>query len=192
MFMRVTYLCAAPDWRWMLHRSDSPWYPTMRLFRQERLDEWTPVFERMASELRGLVRDRASQVEPQKLPAVLVEVSAGELIDKLTILQIKAERISDPQKLAHVTAELNSLQAARDARLSSSPELERFSGELRGINGQLWDVEAKLRWYEARSDFGSDFVELARSVYRLNDRRSELKRSINQLLGSRIIDEKSY
>ncbi len=121
-----------------------------------------------------------------------VEVSAGELVDKITILEIKAERIADADKLANVHRELRSLTATRREALPSSEELDEFTAELRRINKQLWEIEDDIRDCERRRDFGERFVELARAVYRTNDRRAAAKRSINELLGSELVEEKDY
>lgn len=121
-----------------------------------------------------------------------VEVSAGELIDKITILEIKAERIADPDKVANVQRELRSLVAARSAALPSSRELDELTAELRGINERLWEIEDDIRDCERKSDFGERFIELARAVYRTNDRRAAAKRGINELLGSELVEEKDY
>ncbi len=124
--------------------------------------------------------------------ALQVEVSAGELVDKITILEIKAERISDPDKLANVHRELSSLTATRRDAIPGSGELDEFTAELRGINEQLWEIEDDIRDCERKRDFGERFVELARAVYRTNDRRAAAKRSINELLGSELVEEKDY
>ncbi len=121
-----------------------------------------------------------------------VEVSPGELIDKITILEIKAERIADPDKLANVHRELESLTATREEALDSSPELDGFTAELRRINERLWEIEDDIRDCERNGDFGERFIELARAVYRTNDRRAAAKRSINELLGSELVEEKDY
>jgi hypothetical protein len=123
---------------------------------------------------------------------ILVEVSAGELIDKITILEIKAARIADPQKLENVRRELEVLCRARDAAIGESPELESLIGELKTVNRALWQVEDEIRECERNRDFGPPFIELARRVYHSNDRRAALKRQINQLLGSRLVEEKAY
>jgi hypothetical protein len=179
-------LPAAPDWRWLLDREDSPWYPTARLFRQAKWPDWDEVFARMAAELSR----RAAAPRPPG--PVLVEVAPGELLDKLTILEIKAARIADAAKLRHVREELRLLAAARDACLPASAELARLAAELRQVNEQLWDVEDELRRCEANRSFGARFIELARSVYKTNDRRAALKRRVNELLGSHLVEEKSY
>jgi hypothetical protein len=119
-------------------------------------------------------------------------VGAGELIDKITILEIKAERVGDPQKARHVATELALLRGIRSQAGLSSDEIDAFADELRAINAALWDIEDALRACEARGDFGPRFVELARSVYQTNDRRSALKKRIDLALGSTIVEEKSY
>ncbi|MDP7653005.1 MAG: DUF6165 family protein [Rhodospirillales bacterium] len=124
--------------------------------------------------------------------SVTVDVSVGELIDKITILEIKAERLGDPAQLNNVRNELEILLAARDAALPPSTELTELSLSLKRINEQLWGIEDDIRDRERAKDFGERFIELARSVYVCNDERATLKRRINELLGSRIVEEKSY
>ena len=124
--------------------------------------------------------------------SVSVEVSPGELIDKITILEIKLERIDDAKKLKNVKSEWETLTAARDAAVESSDELERLSAELKQVNERLWEIEDHIRECERDQDFGDKFIELARGVYVNNDERSRLKRDINKLLGSSLIEEKSY
>jgi len=122
---------------------------------------------------------------------ILVEIAPGELIDKLTILEIKSRRMTDPARLANVERELAALgEHAR--RLPNLPALDELTRQLREVNESLWNVEDDLRDCERRRDFGPRFIELARSVYRTNDTRADLKRQINLLLGSGIIEEKSY
>ncbi len=121
-----------------------------------------------------------------------VEVSPGELIDKITILEIKAERIADPDKLANVQRELRSLTATREEALAPSPELDDLTAKLRRINERLWEIEDDIRDCERNGDFGQRFIELARAVYRTNDRRAAAKRGINDLLGSELVEEKDY
>ncbi|MEM7060694.1 MAG: DUF6165 family protein [Pseudomonadota bacterium] len=123
---------------------------------------------------------------------ITVEIAPGELIDKITILEIKAERIEDPEKVSNVRVELKTLEACRDATVPTSDDLDRLTGELRKINETLWVIEDDIRDCERDGDFGDKFVELARSVYKTNDVRAALKRDINMLLGSRLVEEKSY
>jgi hypothetical protein len=123
---------------------------------------------------------------------ILAPVSAGELIDKITILRVKAERIGDPAKEANVRAELALLEATAAQAVEASDELERLTAELTQINAALWDIEDGKRDHERRQDFGPSFVQLARRVYIDNDRRAAVKRAINALAGSEIVEEKSY
>ena len=126
------------------------------------------------------------------LSAISVEIAPGELIDKITILEIKLERMDDPGKLKNVSADLEALADARDGAIPPSPELDKLTAELKEINIRLWRIEDDIRKCERAKDFGPAFTELARAVYRNNDKRAELKRGINELLGSRLIEEKSY
>ncbi len=124
-----------------------------------------------------------------------VPVSPGELIDKITILEIKAARFRDAGKRRNVARDLARLAAVRDAGLATSASaaaLAALAAELKAVNERLWEVEDGLRRHEARADFGAEFVTLARAVYRNNDRRSALKRRIDQLLGAAIVEEKEY
>ncbi len=124
--------------------------------------------------------------------SVTIPVSWGELLDKISILQIKKERVDDPEKLVNIEHELNGLLQARRTVANRAEELEALSQELRLVNEALWDIEDEIRACERRRDFGARFVELARSVYRTNDRRAAIKYRINRLLGSEIVEEKSY
>lgn len=121
-----------------------------------------------------------------------VDVSPGELVDKLTILEIKLERFNDAAKRANVAREYEVLRAAYVECCDESPAITAVRTELKAINADLWRIEDALRDHERRSDFGPEFVDLARGVYRNNDRRSALKRRINELLGSALMEEKVY
>ena len=119
-----------------------------------------------------------------------VPISAGELLDKITILRIKERRIADPVKLANVRNELRALEQVWRAAVSQ-PEHDA-EAQLTHVNETLWNIEDHIRDEERRKDFGPRFVELARQVYLNNDRRAEIKRAINLRLGSVLIEEKSY
>jgi uncharacterized protein YukE len=124
--------------------------------------------------------------------ALKVEVSVGELLDKITILEIKSERISDESKLANVRKELGVLrQTWGDSPLSSQDVSDQIS-RLKKINEALWDIEDNIRRQEAAGQFGETFIELARSVYHQNDIRADIKKEINLMLGSELIEEKFY
>lgn len=124
--------------------------------------------------------------------SVLIEVGAGELIDKITILKIKADRITDAGKLRNVNHELAVLDTGRKQNLTQSAELDRLEAELRAVNEALWVIEDDIRACEAARDFGPKFIELARSVYIQNDKRAAIKKAINEHCGSSIVEEKSY
>ena len=124
--------------------------------------------------------------------SIMAPISAGELVDKITILRVKAERIGDPAKEANVRKELAMLEAIAAQALPSSAEIERLTGELAAVNAALWDIEDGKRDCERRGDFGDRFVQLARLVYVENDRRAAIKRAINEASGSDIVEEKSY
>jgi hypothetical protein len=170
----------------MTERSDSPWYPTMRLFRQARRSVWSDVFEAMASELTRLAERRAAPC------IVSTPCSLGELIDKVTILRIKTERIGEPDKLANVGRELNLLERLAREHGACEPPIDLMTDQLAAVNERLWTIEDALRACEREGDFGPRFVALARSVYCENDTRAAIKRAINTLASSALVEEKSY
>jgi hypothetical protein len=121
-----------------------------------------------------------------------VELPHGEVVDKVTILVIKEERIDDAEKVKHVRNELESLRGSwKQEGLPEMTALEDYAPLLE-VNGKLWNVEDEIRECERQSDFGEKFIELARSVYRLNDKRAEHKRNISTKLGSKLLEQKSY
>lgn len=190
-----------PEWRWLSGRDDTPWHPTLRLFRQERDGEWAPVFRRMANELGTLVGRRqvgqgtaqAASGTPAPGGAVVhVPMSPGDLLDRITILEVKAGRIGDAAKRANVLRELGLLRQARDA---AGLRWERVAGlerQLGILHARLWDAEDVFRGCERREDFGPAFVAAARTVIQGNAQRAELKRAVNAALGSCLVEEKSY
>jgi hypothetical protein len=123
---------------------------------------------------------------------ILVPVSWGELLDKITILEIKSRRIDDDAKVENVRRELAALEAAAASHGAPLASLAETMDELRLVNEALWDIEDGIRDCERDRDFGPRFVELARSVYHNNDRRAALKRVLNERLGSDLVEEKSY
>ena len=123
---------------------------------------------------------------------ILVPISPGELLDKITILRIKAARIPDAAKLANVRLELELLESTwRDSGFAAT-DVSRDERALQQVNEQLWDIEDRIREKEARQTFDRDFIELARAVYHSNDERAAIKKRINLALGSRLVEEKSY
>jgi hypothetical protein len=123
---------------------------------------------------------------------IRVPVSPGELVDKITILRLKAVRIEDADKARNVAHELALLTDLAARALPATPALGALEAELQQINAGLWEIEDAIRAADQRGDFGADFVALAQAVYRTNDRRAAVKRQINLLLGSAIVEEKSY
>lgn len=121
-----------------------------------------------------------------------IAVSPGELIDRITILEIKRARISDPDKLRNINQTYNALSEALSAAIPKTPRLAELSEELKAANEVLWQAEEDLRNHERRQSFGRQFIDVARTVYITNDRRSDLKRQIDQLLGSSLVEEKFY
>lgn len=130
--------------------------------------------------------------EPTSSSLLLAPISAGELLDKITILAIKAERIADPEKKGNVAHELASLTTLRERAIPMTSNIEGLYNELAFINRELWDIEDRLRTRERKKRFDDGFIELARNVYRINDRRAAVKRQINDLMGSAIVEEKFY
>ena len=123
---------------------------------------------------------------------IAVPVSYGELIDKITILEIKAERIGNPEKLANVRTELDLLTRTWAADAHSAIDIAAERAKLKAVNEALWDIEDHIRVKEKAKAFDSEFVELARAVYFRNDDRAAYKREINEKLGSTLVEEKSY
>jgi hypothetical protein len=123
---------------------------------------------------------------------IKVPISPGELVDKITILEIKSARITDAAKLANVRAELTLLQDTWKASPYASHDISSQWAALRAINEKLWDIEDDIRDMERARTFDREFIQLARAVYVTNDERAAVKRDINMRLGSKIVEEKSY
>jgi hypothetical protein len=123
---------------------------------------------------------------------ILVPISPGELLDKITILRIKSARMRDPAKLQNVRLELELLEKTWRDSGCATPEVAADEQALQAVNGRLWDIEDRIREQEAARTFAATFIELARAVYIENDERAALKKRVNLKLGSRIVEEKSY
>ena len=128
----------------------------------------------------------------KKMDKILAEISAGELIDKITILEIKREKISNKEKLVEVNKELISLNETFKKSINDESKILSFKNDLKKINLKLWDIEDGKRSAEKKSKFDEKFIELARSVYKFNDERAKIKLAINNALGSNIKEVKSY
>ena len=127
-----------------------------------------------------------------KLDKILAEISAGELIDKITILEIKKIKITDKEKLTDVEKELSSLQYTVKKYIPDEDKIIKFKNNLKDINSKLWDLENSKRAAEKKGVFGNQFIDDARKVYKLNDERAKAKLSINYTLGSNIKEVKSH
>ena len=126
------------------------------------------------------------------MPELLVPISPGELIDKITILEIKSQRMTDATKLRNVRTELSMLTDTWRASPYAANDVSAEWAALRGVNEQLWDIEDRIRDKERDATFDAGFVELARAVYVTNDERAAIKKRINSRLGSTLVEEKSY
>lgn len=123
---------------------------------------------------------------------ILVPISPGELLDKITILRIKCARIEDAAKLTNVRLELSRMQRSREACLPADADIAAEEAALERVNSELWDIEDRIREHEAQRRFDAAFIELARAVYLRNDERAAIKRRINLKLDSALVEEKSY
>jgi hypothetical protein len=177
-------LATVADWRWLTRAQNSPWYPTLRIFRQSALGDWPGVFDRMAAALRQ---------KAAKAPGTIcVDIGPGELIDRITILQLKVERLTDSAQRKDARAELAQLVRVRDESVTQSVELDTLTRAVQAINQQLWQTEDEIRACERCGDFGPEFVALARRVCQRNDERISLKGKINELLGCNRREDKVY
>ncbi len=123
---------------------------------------------------------------------ILIPISPGELLDKITILQIKAERIGDPVKVANVKTELEMLEKVWRDNVDNDATIDALTAELKSVNEKLWEIEDDIRDEERNKRFGERFIELARAVYVTNDERADAKKRLNLHLNSTIVEEKSY
>ena len=127
-----------------------------------------------------------------KLNKILAEISAGELVDKITILEIKREKILDQTKLIEVNKELNSLKNTFEKEISDKSKIKNLIEELKKINFELWDMEEGKRKAEKNKSFDENFIQLSRNVFKGNDKRAKIKLKINEILGSNIKEVKSH
>ena len=129
---------------------------------------------------------------PDKSKKILTEISTGELLDKITILEIKLVKIKDKKNLLEINKEYESLKETKNSNIKLTKNLEKLIIQLKEINLKLWDIEDKKRICEKNKDFGQAFVDLSRSVYLNNDKRANIKSEINKILGSNIREIKKY
>ena len=129
---------------------------------------------------------------PNKSKKILSEISAGELLDKISILEIKLEKIKDKNNLVEINKEYKILRNAQNSNIEITDKIEKLFQEIKEVNTNLWNIEDKLRICEKNKDFGKNFTELARKVYLNNDKRSKIKLEINNILDSNIREIKQY
>ena len=170
VWVAIPYLS---DWRWLQVREDSPWYPTMRLFRQKRLGDWSPVFDRMTQELR---RYAAATGRAQPLT---VEVSPGEFLDRLAALEVRSTRPNDAEALARTQREIAALRPAAQRLTLESPQVPRLAAALRQAHADLNEAREDMAGRERAGDCGQDFLERARTVCRLERERQALIAAID-------------
>ena len=127
-----------------------------------------------------------------KSKKILTEISAGELLDKISILEIKLDNIKDDEKLTEINKEYKSLEETKKFNIEITNNLQKLTDQLKQINLKLWDIEEEKRICEKNGDFGKNFIQLSRNVYINNDKRAKIKSDINKLLGSNIKEVKSY
>ena len=131
-------------------------------------------------------------IMPNKSKKILTEISAGELLDKISILEIKLNNIKDKEKLVDINKEYESLEDTRKSNIEITENLQKLINQLIEINLKLWNIEEEKRICEKNEDFGNNFIKLSRNVYKNNDKRAKIKSDINKLLGSNIKEVKSY
>ena len=127
-----------------------------------------------------------------KSKKILTEISAGELLDKISILEIKLNNIKDKEKLVEINKEYKSLEETRKSNIEITENLQKLINQLSEINLKLWNIEEEKRICEKSEDFGNNFIKLSRNVYKNNDKRAKIKSDMNKLLGSNIKEVKSY
>jgi tetratricopeptide (TPR) repeat protein len=183
-----------PDWRWMLDREDSPWYPSVRLFRQPQRDDWRSVFARIEQELRSVLAlpaaSRALALRTRTRPAPAIRVSWGELFDRIAMLEIELEALRSPAAVTAVRRELAALSASAAAIEAECPGIVALKGDLRAAHAALRDAEAALRAKEAAQSFDGEFIALTQSVRRRNEERARVKHAIDRLVDPASADER--
>ncbi|HET6376416.1 MAG TPA: glycosyltransferase family 9 protein, partial [Methylocella sp.] len=174
-----------PDWRWMIDREDSPWYPTMRLFRQRERGDWDTVFHRIAAAVKASMEGAPGfPAAPGKSAAVIsVPSTAGDLIDRIAMLEAEVGRPGEPSRLEAARHELARLKGLR-ASCGFNGDIAAIEEELRWLNRSILDAEASLQIHRAGEDFGTAAGCLARQLWKDNARRAALKQEINALFDS--------
>ncbi|MCW2236353.1 tetratricopeptide repeat protein [Azospirillum canadense] len=171
----------AADWRWLRDREDSPWYPSMRLFRQPAIGDWDAVFARMAKKLARLASAKLGAKEGNKPPTITVAVGPGELLDRITTLELRLADTDDAAIRHSLEADLAALERSAACHLPATTDLRALRAQLAGLNAELAAIEEALRECEERQDFGPRFVGLARAGLRAGERHADTLRRIDAL-----------
>jgi hypothetical protein len=129
---------------------------------------------------------------PAAVKSVTIDTAPADLLDRITVLEIKSERVTAEPAARNVRTELAAMRASRDRAISATSELDRLTADLRRVNETLWDLEEEVRVCEGAGDFGDRFIQSARGIIHANDRRAALKQAINRMLGSSFQEEKSF
>jgi hypothetical protein len=178
-----------PDWRWLDRESDTIWYKKTTLYRQRQTGDWSEPVQRIVVDIAA----RIGQATPPLTGIMpMVPISVGDLIDRIEILKLKLAHEASPEQAWDLSHQIKMLDGERVKLVGSAPALADLEKEIADVNASLWSVEDRLSVAEAAKDFGSEFVALARSVYELNVRRSGVKRRIDEAVGSRFREVKSY
>jgi tetratricopeptide (TPR) repeat protein len=176
-----------PEWRWQRQRTDSIWYPTARLFRQETNGDWDEVFSRMTEELAQLLRARAEPSQEERSASYKVvprvEVSWGDLLERIAILEIKTKRPACQIAMSDVVHELHHLKSVLAGFEPLSVVIQAKWDALRTVNEKLWDIEDAMKACEAEQCFDARFIQLAREVQMLNTDRARIKQDIDHTIG---------
>ena len=181
-----------PDWRWFLDEETTPWYPSMRLFRQSTWGDWQEVMNKMADALQNDFNLERKDDPMNENVTPFVPCSWGEIIDKITILELKSQHIIDQEKQKHIATELQMLISVASKILLNDVQIWTLKDALFAVNQNLWNIEDQIRIKEKNKEFDQEFIELARSVYINNDQRAKVKNDINIYLKSEIFEVKSY
>ena len=166
-------------------------YPTITVYQQQDPLSWEPIINHLIQNVENLLFGNHTTPSAN----LIAEVSVGELVDKMSILEIKSERIQDPKKLQNILNEQQALKKVFETYISKekrTKKLHKLMRKIKSVNEKLWNIEDDIRNKEAKKEFDTQFIQLARSVYFTNDERGEIKRKINNLIGSRLVEEKTY
>lgn len=178
-----------PDWRWLAREEDNVWYPKTKLYRQRQAGDWAEPVQRLVVDIAARI-GKAAPPLPGKMP--LVPISVGDLVDRMTILNLKLAHAPNAEQAMELQHQANMLETELKKISSGLPALTDLEKNIADVNAKLWTVEDKIREAEAHKTFGDEFVALARSVYDLNDKRAVLKRKIDDAAGSRFREVKTY